>query len=121
MSELGTGGEFCTEGDDFIDSFGAGFDDGTDGFFIAHSGTGGEGIGDMLIERVKFIGDASNAALSESAVALIDLSFGENGDGSSAFSEVICTGQTGEAAADYNVIELFYFVNFHIYLQFLPE
>jgi dihydrofolate reductase len=68
----------------------------------------------MFIKAIEFVDHTGDAALGATAVALIDGTFGKNGDRSAAFGKMVGAGQTGKSAADHDVIKVFYFVNFHI-------
>ena len=113
MPQFTAGGEFCSQSDDFIDRSRPGFNDRPYGFFVTHTGSGGQGICNVFIKRVKFIYNTCHSALGKTAVAFINFPFGEHCYGSAAFGKVICTGQSGKPAADNDMVKLFNFVNFH--------
>ena len=113
MAEFSAGGEFGTQRDNFIDCLRAALDNGANCFFITHARARVQSIPDVFIKRVQFVHYAGDSALSETAVALIDFAFGKNCNTFAAFGQMISTGQTGKTAADDDVVELLYLMNFH--------
>ena len=113
VAEFAAGGEFCTESDDFADRFGAGFNDSADSIFVAHSGTGSEGILNMFFKCIIVIHHAGNPALSTAAVAFVDGAFGEYGDTAAALCQMPRGGKPRKTAADNDMVKMFNFTELH--------
>ena len=107
--EFAAGGEFRAEPDQFLNRFRAAFDDGAHGADVAQSGAGVEGVLDMFVEGVEIVHDAGDASLGETAVAFVDLALGENRDRMARIGEMKCAFQSGQTAADDQMVEFQYF------------
>ena len=81
VTEIAAGGEFDAAFNEFVEDGRAVFDYYADGFFVAQSGTGIEGIDDMFVKSIISISYTSDTALSAFCIADICFSFGNDGDG----------------------------------------
>ena len=108
------GGEVGTQFDKPFDPLRSFADDIQHGISAAEVGTGGESIFQMFFKGIVFIGNASDAALSHFAVAVIDRTFGNDSNGAFGFlCEHQGRGKTGEAAADDQMVEIKFFTCNH--------
>jgi len=100
------GGELDAEVDHFADRRRTGFDDVADRFFVAQTAAGVQGVFDMFVERVERIHHAGDAALRQFGVAVVDHPLGNDRHFASGFGEVQRAGQSGEAAADDDMVKI---------------
>ena len=91
VSQVAPGGEFGSQFDQFGDGGGTFFDDGANHIFFTESGAGGESIFHMFIKGVESVHDTCDAALSQTAVAFVDLSFGDDHHTASGLCQMQCT------------------------------
>ena len=120
VAELCAGGEMGPDRlREPLDPFRPGLDDLQGVFAVAEVSAGVERVGKMFIERVLAVGDAGDAALSETAVAVVDSAFGDDGDFSPAgFGQGEGAGESCQAAAYDQVIEVQFLFFCHFFRTF---
>ena len=118
VAEFAAGGELRPEFDQLLNRRRARLDNRPDRADVAKSGPRGEGVLDMLVERIQPVHDAGDAALGETTVALVDLPLGQNRHAPPGPRQMKGAGEPRQTAADHDVVKLHCFVDFHLFRSF---